>query len=435
MPKVYALVDCNNFFVSCERVFNPSLHNMPVVVLSNNDGCVIARSNEAKALGIKMGSPAFKNKALLEQHGVRIYSSNYSLYGDMSGRVMNSLAAMAADIEIYSIDEAFLLLSTSHQQLTPFARNIRNTVLKWTGMPVSIGIGSTKTLAKIANRFVKKSPEYDGVLDLTCKGLLHEYLKQTDIEDVWGIGRRYAPLLKSYGIRNALDFSRQSRDWVKSTMTVTGLQTLLEIQGRPCFTLKTMPENNKTIISSRSFGKGVESLDELREAVAGYTVRAAEKLRRQGLVCSNIMVFIHTSRFKKGHPQYDNSRMTRMPCPADYTPTLIKYALKVLEEIYQEGYVYKKAGVMLAGMENKKQRQLTFFMPSRASEEKEKKITDVMERINKRWGRDTIRPAAGGTSREWAMQRRLLSPRYTTCWNELPVAYGEVKSRTHGEKI
>ena len=426
MIRTFALVDCNNFYVSCERVFNPRLNNIPVVVLSNNDGCVIARSNEAKALGIKMGSPAFKNRDLFEKHGVKVYSSNYTLYGDMSCRVMSCLAGFVPDMEIYSIDEAFLLLNNLPEQPDSFARDIRESILKWTGIPVSIGIGPTKTLAKLANRFAKKHPEHGGVLDLTDNPRFQEYLELTDIEDIWGIGRRYSLLLKSYGVRTARDFSRQQRDWVTSRMTVTGLQTLLEIQGKACFDLERTTKPNKTIISSRSFGRQVGSHEELREALAGYVVRAVRKLRAQGSVCSNLTVFVHTNKFREDLPQYINSRMTRIPYPTDYTPVLIRHAHNVLREIYRQGYIYKKAGVMLAGIEPKKCRQLTFFMPSREREKKEQKVMAVMEKINTRWGRGTIKPAAAGTNKDskktWKMQRNMLSPGYTTCWSELPVA-------------
>ncbi len=429
MTRFYALVDCNNFYVSCERVFNPRLNNIPVVVLSNNDGCVIARSNEAKALGIKMGAPAFKNTDLFEKHGVQVFSSNYALYGDMSCRVMSSLSGFVPDMEIYSIDEAFLLLNNLPQKPDPFAREIREKILKWNGIPVSIGIGVTKTLAKIANRFAKKHAAHEGVLDLTDNPRFKEYLQQTDIENIWGIGRRYGLVLKSYGIRTAWDFSRQDRDWVKSRMTITGLQTLLEIQGRPCFSLERTPKPNKTIISSRSFGSGVESLEELEEALAGYVTRAAEKLRGQGSVCSNLTVFVLTNRFRKDLPQYTNSQTIRMPHPTDYTPRIIKHAHNVLKKIYKQGYAYKKTGVVLSAIEPKKRKQLTFFMPSREREKKEQKVMSVMEKINSRWGRGAIRPAAAGTNnndKSWKMRRNLLSPRYTTCWSELPVADADI---------
>ncbi len=419
--SIFALVDCNNFYVSCERVFDPGLKNIPVVVLSNNDGCVIARSNEAKALGIRMGAPAFKFRDLFDRHGVKVFSSNYSLYGDMSARVMSCLSSLVPDMEIYSIDEAFLLLNNLAQSPEAFAGRIRKTILRWVGIPVSIGIGPTKTLAKIANRFAKKHPEHGGVLDLTHNPGTADYLEQTDIEDIWGIGRRHALFLRSWNIKNALDLSTQDRDWVRSKMTITGLRTLLELQGVPCLSLEGSFVPNKTIISSRSFSRCVSSLDEIKEALAGYVTRAAEKLRAQRSVCSNVMVFVHTNRFRKDHPQYSCSGQTRLLSPTDYTPLLISSAHEVLEKIYKPGFGYKKTGVMLAGIEPGYRTQLTFFTPSENRRTKERGIMKVMDRINSRWGRDTLKPAATGVGKKCKMRRKLLSPRYTTCWQELPV--------------
>ncbi len=421
MSRIFALVDCNNFYVSCERVFDPRLKNIPVVVLSNNDGCVIARSNEAKALGIRMGVPAFKFRDHFDKHGIKVFSSNYSLYGDMSARVMSCLSTLVPDMEVYSIDEAFLLLNNLPESPEEFAGRVRKTVLQWVGIPVSIGIGPTKTLAKIANRFAKKHHEHGGVLNLVNNAEISSCLEQTEVGDIWGIGRKHSLFLKSCNIRNALDFSRQARDWVRSKMTVTGLQTLLEIQGKPCLSLEDLFVPNKTIISSRSFGSCIASLDQLKDALACYVVRAGEKLRVQKSVCSIIMVFIHTNRFQKNHSQYSCSRQTRLLFPTDYTPTLIRHAHEVLEHIFKPGFEYKKAGVMLAGIEPKSGRQLTFFMPSKHRQKKEHKIMMVMDQINSRWGRNTLKPAAVGTARKRNMQRNLLSPGYTTCWKELPM--------------
>ncbi|WP_045215412.1 Y-family DNA polymerase [Desulfonatronovibrio magnus] len=423
MRTIFALVDCNNFYVSCERAFDPGLNSIPVVVLSNNDGCIIARSNEAKALGIAMGAPAFKHKEMFKRHGVQVFSSNYSLYGDMSARVMNALGRLVPDVEVYSIDEAFLLLNNLPENPREFALNISEKIFKWTGIPVSIGIGATKTLAKIANRFAKKHPEHSGVLDLINNPDFEMYLRQTDIEDIWGIGRKYSLLLKSYGVRNALDFMEQSRHWVESKMTVTGLQTLLEVQGMPCFNLEKTPVTNKSIISSRSFGKSVESLEELEEALACYVSRAAEKLRAQGSICSLLSVFVHTNRFRKDLPQYKNHQTMRMPYPTAYTPDLIRYARDILKKIYKFGYSYKKAGVMLSGIESSKRVQLTFFSPGPERRKKEKKIMKTMDMINGKWGSNTIHYAAAGLEKSgsWTMQRSMLSPRYTTCWKQVPV--------------
>jgi len=423
MTRMFALVDCNNFYVSCERVFDPSLQDVPVVVLSNNDGCVIARSNEAKALGIRMGAPAFEHREIFEKHGVQVFSSNYSLYGDMSSRVMSSLNRIVPDMEVYSIDEAFLILDSLPQSPESFARDLREKILKWVGMPVSIGIGPTKTLAKIANRFAKKHPEHSGVLDLGSPGMRSTCLELTDVEDVWGIGRRYALLLKSYNVRNALQFSRQSRDWVQSRMTVEGVHILLELQGIPCHFLDRTPRPNKTIISSRSFGRCVETLQELQTALACYVTRAAQKLRHQGSVCSGVTVFVYTNRFRQDLPQHSPSGTANIMYPTDHTPTLIRHALNALEGIYRPGYSYKKAGVMLTRIEPRARKRPTFFQPGAGREKKEKKLMSAMDHINARWGRNTLQPAetlyAPG---DWGIKREKLSPRYTTSWDELPVA-------------
>ncbi len=424
MSRMYALVDCNNFYVSCERVFDPSLQGVPVVVLSNNDGCVIARSEQAKALGIPMGAPAFQHQEIFARYGVKVFSSNYALYGDMSDRVMSSLAGLVPEMEIYSIDEAFLTLTDTFCDPEDQARHIRSKVLKWVGLPVSIGIAPTKTLAKIANRFAKKYPECEGVLDLTRHPDLNRYLQKTEVEDIWGIGRQHALLLQSYGIRNALDFSRQSRDWVHALMTVTGVHILLEIQGIPCLSLENAPQPNKSIISSRSFSSCLHSLQELKEALACYVTRAGERLRRQQSVCSGLMVFIRTNRFTQDHPQHFVSQRRRLLHPTAYTPTLIEHAHEILEQIYKTGHSYKKTGVMLDGIEPAGEKQLTFFSPSREEEESKERVMSAMDRINAKWGRDTLRPAAmGGKSpKNWGVKRNLLSPRYTTSWSELPVA-------------
>ena len=425
MSGIFALMDCNNFYVSCERVFNPALRNTPMVVLSNNDGCVVARSNEAKALGIKMGAPAFEHRDIFEKHGVKVFSSNYPLYADMSSRVMSTLAGLVPDMEIYSIDEAFFLLNDLPESPDAFARELRRKILAWVGIPVSIGIAPTKTLAKIANRFAKKNPGHGGVLELTDAPDIENRLEQTAIGDVWGIGRRYALLLKSYNIRNALQFSRQSRDWVRSLMTVEGLHILLEIQGIACLGLEKTSRPNKSIITSRTFGHGLESLTELKEAVARFACRAAEKLRQQKSVCSCMTVFVQTNRFRKDLPQHVSSRMINIGYPTAHTPTLIRHARETLEDIYRPGFSYKKAGIMLTGIEPGREKQLTFFMPPEQQEEKGTRIMSVMDRINSRWGRDTLKPAALGTAAEktWKIQKQLLSPRYTTCWTELPIVF------------
>jgi len=425
MKNLFALVDCNNFYVSCERVFNPRLEGRAVVVLSNNDGCVIARSNEAKALGIKMGAPAFQHKDLFRKNGVLVYSSNYALYGDMSQRVMETLGRFTPRIEIYSIDEAFLSLegfdSTS---LTEYAHLIRSTAKKWTGIPVSIGIGPTKTLAKLASKVAKKYRKLNGVFDLTDHPAMEKILDSVDVGDVWGIGPRYRTFLVRHGIRSALDLNRAGDIWVKKHMTVMGLRTVKELRGIPCFGLEELPVPRKGIMSSRSFGRPVESLEELKQALATYVSRAAEKLRSQRSAAAIVHVFLLTNRFKPREPQYGNSSTAILPIPMDYTPNLIRWAHRQLGKIYKPGYRYKKTGVFLTEIVPRDRIQLNLFTQN-YPHEKNRKIMRVVDLINARWGTDTVRYGAEGTQKEWKMRRNLLSPRYTTQWSEIPVVKSE----------
>jgi DNA polymerase V len=418
MKEIFALVDCNNFYVSCERVFNPKLEGKPVVVLSNNDGCVVARSNEAKALGIKMGIPAFKCKDLFKKYKVYVYSSNYALYGDMSQRVMDTLTQFTPHIEIYSIDEAFLqLMGLTSVNLVDYARYTKSTVKKWTGIPVSIGIGRTKTLAKVANELAKKNPQYEGVLDITNHPQLDKLLDSVDVADVWGVGRKYTQLLKQHSIYTAFQLKNASDQWIKEHMTIAGLRSVKELRGISCISLEEIPLPKKGIISSRSFGKPVETLKELKEAVAAYVSRAAEKLRAQGSAASFIQVFLTTSLFKG--PQYSNSSSTQLPIPTAYTPELIYYAHQNLKKIFKSGYRYKKAGVMFSGILPEDKIQPNLFRPSYSSDRR-KILMRTVDRINTKWGRNTIQFAAAGIKRAWKMRQFRRSPRYTTQWNEIP---------------
>ncbi|MBN1902493.1 Y-family DNA polymerase, partial [Candidatus Sumerlaeota bacterium] len=362
MKKIFALVDCNNFYASCERVFNPRFEGKPVVVLSNNDGCVIARSEEAKAIGVKMGQPAFQSEGLFKKHGVLVFSSNYSLYGDMSDRVMETLEQFTSDIEVYSIDEAFLALPyDASEEITNHARDIRQTVKKWTGIPVSIGIGSTKTLAKIASKIGKKNPSLKGVFNIAEHERMDEILGKFPVGDIWGVGPRYEAFLKKHGINTALQLKNSSDAWVKKHMSVMGLRTVMELRGVPCFSLEEMPVPKKGIMSSRSFGRPVESLDELKEALASYTACAAEKLRSQNSAASILHVFLMTNRFKKNEPQYYSSSTTVLPIPSSYTPEMIRFAQEQLEKIYKSGYRYKKIGVFLAEIVSQDRIQLNLL--------------------------------------------------------------------------
>lgn len=412
---MFALVDCNNFYVSCERIFDPSLEHRPVAVLSNNDGCIIARSNEVKALGVPMGAPYFKWKGLLTKHQVRIFSSNYALYGDMSNRVMRVLAGVAPDVEVYSIDEAFLRLPTTSQKAA--AQQARKKVQRWTGIPTSIGIGPTKTLAKIANRFAKKHAAYEGIFDLTTARDVDDLLSLVAVNDVWGIGSKRKKLLNTHGIFTAQQLRDASDAWVKKHLTITGLRTVYELRGISCLPLEDVQQPKKGIISSRSFGEPVMYLEPLNEAVASYMTRAAEKLRGQGSIAATLTVFITTKHFGKG-PHYTNSFAVTLPEPTAYTPLLIRYALQGLQRIYRPGYRYKKAGVMLTGIQPATTQQVSLFHPARHTENSQ--VMKIVDALNERYGRGTIFFAAAGAKQPWAMQQVLRSPRYTTRWDELP---------------
>jgi len=417
--KQYALIDCNNFYASCERAFRPELKKRPVVVLSNNDGCIIARSGEAKEAGITMGAPYFKCKKLLKQHGVTVFSSNYALYGDMSARVMRVLSRFCPDVEIYSIDEAFTDLSGVPGGADAFSRRLRATVEAWTTIPVSIGIGPTKTLAKLANRFAKKHPRCRGVFDLTTSPAPELILKWTEIGDIWGIGPRHAKRLRKLGVNNALDFRDLNRNWVKKTMSVTGLHTLLELRGLPCLGFATGPVNKKTIVSSRSFGRPITQLDDLLEATAQYMTRAAEKLRRQNSVTSHVLVFLHTNTFKLGQPQYSNAHSIPLAISTAHTPTLIKAAQSGIQHIYREGYAFKKCGIMLSALEPANGRWLSLLDLPPDDTPKDTPLMQAVDKLNNRWGRDTIKFAASGINGHWKMRREMCSPKYTTVWDEL----------------
>jgi len=420
MPRAFALVDCNSFYASCEKVFAPALANRPVVVLSNNDGCIVARSAEAKALGIPMGKPLFQCEGLIKRHGVAVFSSNYALYGDMSARVMATLGRFTPSMEIYSIDEAFLDLTGMPIALTPYGRRIRETVLRWTGIPVSVGIGPTKTLAKVANKLAKQDPAFAGVLDLTGRLDREALLAKIGVEDVWGIGRQYAAMLERHGVRTALDFARLPRDFVKKRMTVGGLHTLLELNGVSCLPLEQAPAPKKSIVSSRSFGVPVTTLEDMREALAWHVSRAAEKLRAQHGLTSGLLVYVQTNTFIANEPQYAASDTTALPVPTAHTSELLRAGLKLLERLFKQGYRYKKVGVMLLGIEVSGSVQGSLLAPAKEESQRRKALMRALDQANAKWGKEMVRLAATGLKRSWAMRQERRSPRYTTMWAELP---------------
>ena len=416
----FALVDCNNFYVSCERVFNPKLAGRPVVVLSNNDGCIITRSNEAKALSIPMGAPAFKFKEFFSRNNVRVFSSNYSLYGNMSFRVMATLEQFCRDIEIYSIDESFLFFkSIDPRKLSDIARAIKKTVFAWTGIPVSVGFARTKTLAKVANRLAKKNPETKGICVLdTSQQILHG-LSRTEIGDIWGIGRQYEKFLTSKGIHTASDLIAMPHTWVQRHLKITGLHTVLELGQIPCIPMEQTPPPAKSLVCSRSFGTGVSDIESLHEALASYVIRAGEKLRRKNLTAGSVHVFLSTNRFRPG-PQYAKSASLSLMPSTFYTPAIQIKARCILEKIFRPGYTYQKIGVMLTDLAPPSSRQRSFFDPSPQKKSRHQSLMSVMDSINNQYGNDTVSLASAGLGqKKWHMRRKFLSKRYTTSWDEL----------------
>ncbi len=423
--RCFALVDCNNFYASCERAFDPRLENKPIVVLSNNDGCIVARSGEAKALGIGMGQPVFKCRDIIEKHGVLVFSSNYTLYGNMSERVMNTLSQFTPEMEIYSIDEAFLNLSGcdhlgKHGDLTEYARHICATVKQWTGIPVSIGIGRTKTLAKVANRIAKKSTRANGVFNLMNSPHMDKALEWVDISDVWGIGGRSTKKLKAYGINNALQLRDIDDQLIRRQMGIVGLRLVYELREISCLSLETCTPIRKGVTSSRSFGRKIESLDELKEAVAAYVTKAAIKLRKQNLAAQILTVFLTTNPYSKNDKQYSKSVVFHLPAAMNNTVELIHYAMQGVDKIFKEGYKYKKAGVMLAELIPAEQIQTTLFDLSNTK--RKNKLTEAIDVINDIMGSGTLKYAIQGGTRPWNGKSENRSPRYTTSWKELPTA-------------
>ena len=411
-----ALIDCNNFYASCERIFNPRLIGKPIVVLSNNDGCIITRSAEAKELGIKMGEPYFKAKKIIDKNNVRVFSSNYSLYGDISQRVMETLARFASDVEVYSIDEAFLGLNGfENYELSKYCQYIRRTIKQWVGIPVSIGVSTTKTLSKIANNLAKKNKEYDGVCILKSWFDINEALKLTSIEDVWGIGRRLSVFLKKYKINTAYDFTQLDKGWIRKNMGVVGEKTFLELCGVSCIELELIPSDKKSCCVSRSFSKPVEKIDDLEESVSSYGTRVAEKIREEGLVAESMSIFVLTNYFNRKEKQYSNSIKLQLPYPTNNSIKIVKRALEGIKKIYRQGYRYKKAGVILYGLTKAKQTRGLLDYDRESSDS----IMNTLDRINERYGSSTIRLASEGVDKSWSMRRESVSPCYTTRFDDL----------------
>lgn len=418
MPtRLFALVDCNNFYVSCERLFNPQLRGRPIVVLSNNDGCIIARSNEAKALGIPMGSPFFKWCGFLEAHDVEVFSSNYPLYGDISHRVMSVLQQFEPTVEIYSIDEAFVSLEQiKGRSLAAYGQELRNRIYRYTGIPVSIGIGPTKTLAKVASRIAKKDDTCQGSCDITdCN--IDEMLVGCPVSDVWGIGRRQTEHLGRWGVRTALDLKNSDDEWLRRKLTITGLRTAMELRGISCIALENSPVSKKSIASSKSFGCQVSSLEFLKEALATYVAQAAVKLRSQGALASSLQVYLSTNRFSKT-PHYSARQIVSLPEPTASTTVFIRHALTALAAIYKPGLVYQKTGIVLFGLVSQLNCQPGLFG---SPDWRSKPLMAAVDAINGKWGRHTIQHAVAGMKKPWKNRQEKKSPPYTTNWKKLPV--------------
>ena len=438
---IFALVDCNNFYASCERLSSPKLEGRPVVVLSNNDGCVVARSNEAKALGIGMGVPAFEVEDIIRKNGVEVFSSNYALYADMSSRVMETLSAFTPDMEVYSIDEAFLDLagfncSPSTSLSTDYGRKIWRTVKQWTGMPVTVGMARTKTLAKIANRVAKKSAKANGVLDLTDSPYLNRVLAETPVEKVWTVGIRTALKLKGAGIKTALALRDADIGWIRQKFGVVGVRTVYELRGISCYPLEQNPPVKKSITVSRMFGKPVESIEELKEAVASYASRAGEKLRGQGLAAGVMTVYVTTSRFIEN--RYFNSHTVEFAVATSDTIELIRNACRCIDRLYRKGCAFKKCGIIFNALvpENRVQKGLFDNVdPVRGPTEKasngvdrlkSQRLMRVIDSINTRLD-SPLQWAAEGLAQSWKVKFKRRSCRYTTRWDELPEVAFAVK--------
>ena len=410
-----ALVDCNSFYVSCERLFNPKIQKKAVVVLSNNDGCVISRSKEAKEIGIKMGEPYFKVKELVKRNKVEVYSSNYALYGDISRRVMKVLKTFSPKVEIYSIDEAFIDLSFMDEKgVEDYGSEIRSRVLKWTGIPTSVGIACTKTLSKIANHIAKK--EKAGVIYLNEN--IDEKLKKFPIEDVWGVGKQLSKFYYKNNISNAYDLKNVSNTWVKKGTNVLGAKTAMELRGIPCIDLQIDQVKRKNCCVSRSFGRKVKDINELEESIITHCLNAAEKIRADDQIAKTITVFIRTSPFDKNKKYYSNSKTIDLAIPSSNSIELIKNAIKALTDIYKYGYSYQKAGIILSGLKDANQNDQNLLTP--LLENKSKKLMKAIDYTNTKYGRYAISIAQAGLSKGWKMRREHSSKIDTASFDSLP---------------
>ena len=408
--KIFALIDCNAFYVSCERVFNPKLNNKPVVALSNNDGCIIARSKEAKALGIKMGVPLFKVKDIVERENVTVFSSNYTLYADMSRRVMNIISEFAPSIEVYSIDEAFIELTNMNVDYESYVRQMRKVILQYTGIPVSIGIASTKTLTKVANHIAKDDESLEGVCSLIQHKNLDQVLEDTNVADVWGVGRQLSKKLIANGIFNAKLLKNCEDGWVRKMMSVNGLKTVSELREISCLDLEETSATRKSCCTTRSFGKPLVNLDDIEQAVTTFARRATERIRGENLTASTVSVFLRTNPFDRNR-YYSNSSTTTLSYPTYDTIQIVKTALQLTKIIFRENYKYKKAGVLLSGFYEKGTETKDLFSEARY---RSPKLMSAVDQINERYGSDTIQIATECQIGKWKQKRKNCTQSYTT---------------------
>ncbi len=421
MP-VFALVDCNNFYASCEKLFDPKLRDRPVVVLSNNDGCVVARSAEAKALGIPMGAPWFKVREEASRYGTVAFSSNYALYADMSNRVVEVLEGFSPDIEVYSIDESFLSLDGFPPDgFEAYGRAIRERVAKWLGLAVCVGVGPSKTLAKLANHCAKKElAGADGVCDFTRmpESQLSALFASIEVGEVWGVGRKIGEKLRAMGVATVADLRNADPDTVRAKFSVVLERTVRELRGLSCLGLEETAPDKRQIMCSRSFGERVYDRGELGEAVASFVSRAAEKLRAQDALAGALTVSVRTGQFNPEEPQYQKTLTVPLPEATDDTLELVGWSLRILKRIYRPGFAYRKAGCMLSDIRPRSAAQASLFAP--AGDGRSERLMAALDAVNGKWGRGTLRVAAEGVGKAWRMKRGKLSPRYTTEWSELP---------------
>ncbi len=441
--ELWGLMDCNNFYASCERLFRPDLHGRPIVVLSNNDGCIVARSAEAKALGIPMGEPEFKARAFLRRHNVAVFSSNYALYGDISQRVMSVTQGVVPYMEQYSIDEAFLRFNGALQsQGMEAAQLLRRRVLQWTGIAVSVGLGPTRTLAKLANHLAKKGQNTGQGVFAFPQGQAAQdgLLAEIAVGDIWGIGRRQAAKLQSFGIYHAKALRDMPDAWLQKNLTVTGLRTAFELRGISCIDVETSPTPRHTLVSSRSFGEKVYAKEHLAEALTTFTVNAAERLRREGLLAGGISVHIRASKHRccAGEVPYNVTLPLTFVEATDDSTIMVRAALRALDTLFKEGVIYAKAGVMLYDLNTASQQQGNLLHMSAQQEESRKrgkKLMQALDGINARYGKHTLQYAGQGVGKgveaavqdaqpaPWRMRQKYRSPKFTTVWKDLPAAH------------